>query len=401
MTTIGLDVGRNNACVAALDSFPDNVLRFYKENRQSFIKIKPDSDGLKHLENLNPSQIVMEPTGIWYSAIWHEWAKSKNIPVLWVGHADLAHQRGAYGFKNKRDPEDALSLACCALDPRFVDRYGNPRFLRFDQDVVGQLRRMCLEQEQLTKLRVQTVSQVRQRLTLEWPEASESRFIPGSKGFSPIPGFIAGEKTHGSVIKRRRQSVAVAMGLDFSPYTVDHCKALVALERRITDLDNAILETCLTPQLRPYHDTLKDFGFGPGLIPLLITQIYPFGQFLTEGKPFIEWEQSNRGKWQKRDRSLRSFQAYLGLSFTMKQSGDKQSKKFSGSTLIRSHLYIWLVSRMSGQGVRFNVDTPDGRKIQSKLTSLAAGGVTGSDKITRLLFYTSRLLWRKLLDSNL
>jgi len=191
------------------------------------------------------------------------------------------------------------------------------------------------------------------------------------------------------------------MGLDFSPYTVEHCKALVALERRITDLDNAILETCLGPQLRAYYDALKDFGFGPGLIPLMITQVYPFSQFLVEGKPFVEWEQNSRGKWQKRDRSLRSFQAYLGLSFTMKQSGDKQSKKFSGSTLIRSHLYIWLVARMAGGGTQFRVDTPDGRKIQAKLSSLAAGGVTGSDKITRLLFYTSRLLWRKLLSATL
>lgn len=401
MTTIGLDVGRNNACVAALDSFPDNVLRHYTEHRQSFIKIKPDSEGLQYLENLNPSQIVMEPTGVWYSAIWYEWARSKNIPVLWVGHAELAHQRGSYGFKNKRDPEDALSLACCAVDPRFVDRHGNPRFLRFDQNVVGQLRRLCLELEQLTKLRTQAVNQVRQRLTLEWPEASEMAMIPGPKGYSPIPGFIAGEKTHGAVVNRRKKSIAVAMGLDFSPYTIEHCKALVKLEQRITALEQTILETCLSPQLRPYYDALKDFGFGPGLIPLMITQVYPFDQFLVEGHPFVEWEQNHKGKWQKRDRSLRSFQAYLGLSFKLKQSGDKFSKKFSGSTLIRSHLYIWLVARMAGGGTQFRVDTPDGRKIQSKLTSLAAGGVTGSDKITRLLFYTSRLLWRKLLDSNL
>jgi len=194
MTTIGLDVGRNNACVAVLNSFPDNVLRFYTENRQSFIKIKPDSDGLQYLENLNPSQIVMEPTGVWYSSFWHEWAKSKGIPTLWVGHAELAHQRGSYGFKNKRDPEDALSLACCALDPRFVDRHGNPRFLQFDQDVVGALRRMCLEQEQLTKIRTQTINQVRQRLTLEWPEASETGMKPGPKGTPLLSVLLPGKR---------------------------------------------------------------------------------------------------------------------------------------------------------------------------------------------------------------
>jgi hypothetical protein len=63
-----------------------------------------------------------------------------------------------------------------------------------------------------------------------------------------------------------------------------------------------------------------------------------------EGKRSIEWEEGRNGKMQKRDRSLRSFQAYMGLSYSLKQSGDQKTKKFHGSTLVRSHLYAWLLS---------------------------------------------------------
>ena len=60
--------------------------------------------------------------------------------------------------------------------------------------------------------------------------------------------------------------------------------------------------------------------------------------------------EENKGKLQKRaradwraspDRSLRKFQAYLGLSYSYSQSGDKKTRQFHGSTLVRSHLYVW------------------------------------------------------------
>ena len=78
---IGLDVGRNNAVVAALESFPSNPQRYFKDHRQEFKRIKPDRLGFEYLESLTPSAIVLEPTGGHYSAIWTRWAKVKGISV--------------------------------------------------------------------------------------------------------------------------------------------------------------------------------------------------------------------------------------------------------------------------------------------------------------------------------
>lgn len=400
-TVIGLDVGRNSAVAAALETFPPNVLAFFKENRQKIVKIKPDLNGFQYLNSLNPTTLVMEPTGVWYSAIWHQWAKSQNVKVLWVGHADLKAQRGHYGFRNKRDPEDALTLACCALDDRFVDTHGKPRFLQFDDGEVGRLRKLCLQDEQLSKLRTQVINQIRQRLALEWPEASETAFQIGPKGYSPVPGFVAGINTSTRIKNRRAQSVAVSQGLEFDQYTIDHCKALVTLEQRIVAVRAEMVKVCQTPSLLPYYQVLTNFGFGPGLAPLMLTQVYPFSQFLVDGKPVIEWEQNAKGDWQKRNRSLRSFQAYLGMAYKMAQSGDKLIKKFSGSSLIRSHLYIWAISQMSGKGTSFKTNTSQGKELDAKLKKLASGGVTGSDKIIRFMFKVTERLWSELLKANL
>ncbi|MDX1920364.1 MAG: hypothetical protein SFU25_06475, partial [Candidatus Caenarcaniphilales bacterium] len=44
---------------------------------------------------------------------------------------------------------------------------------------------------------------------------------------------------------------------------------------------------------------------------------------------------------QKRHRSLRSFQLYLGYGYTKQQSGDGMSMKLGGSDICRTHLFAW------------------------------------------------------------
>ena len=166
---------------------PMSQSNFQKGDRVKFIK------GLRKLLELKPDALILEPTGHWYAHFWVSAANKNDIQIYWVGNADLDKQRGSYGFTNKRDEEDALCLAACYFDNRFVDVHNNKRFL-------------------------------------------------------------------------------------------------------------------------PYY----------------------------YGEAWIEYDESN-GKLQKRDRSLRKFQAFMGLAYSYKQSGDKASRKFHGSTLIRSHLYAWAV----------------------------------------------------------
>jgi transposase len=114
---------------------------------------------------------------------------------------------------------------------------------------------------------------------------------------------------------------------------------------------------------------------------LLLYHCYPFDKFLVNGKPWIEREENQFGKLQKRDRSLRKFQAYLGLSYSYRQSGDKTRRKFQGSAIVRSHLYVWAVCMVA----------PSNYRIQSDL------GVKGKDALIRILFKATRMLFYELL----
>jgi hypothetical protein len=124
--------------------------------------------------------------------------------------------------------------------------------------------------------------------------------------------------------------------------------------------------------------------------------------------------------------SLRAFQAYLGMSYKLKQSGDKLCKKFLGSDLVRSHLYMWAVDNIrkpdgdfrpadfvtkseKGQFIHaftpkdlygecslFRLSTPIGWELNKKLVELAYDGVEGSDKVIRVMFRATALLYREL-----
>lgn len=163
MRIIGLDVGKNYAVSCCLDEFPVNIQQYFKQHRHEFEKLPTNAVGVRKLLILQPDCIILEPTGHWYSHFWYAVAVKNNIDVCWVGHGDLDKQRGSYGFKNKRDDEDALCLAASYFDIRFIDVRGNQRFLYYYQhDEINKLRSLFLAKEQLAKLRTNVISQLKQ-----------------------------------------------------------------------------------------------------------------------------------------------------------------------------------------------------------------------------------------------
>ena len=105
-------------------------------------------------------------------------------------------QRGSYGFTNKRDEEDALCLAACYFDDRFIDEVGNKRWLNYyygQDEIIARIRELFLQKEQLQKLRSGLIAQLRQRLAYEFPEVVEHTMnISPVRGFTPIIGWLAG-----------------------------------------------------------------------------------------------------------------------------------------------------------------------------------------------------------------
>lgn len=415
MIVVGLDVGRNNAVAAALDRFPTNPRRYFADHRQDFKRIKPDKEGFEYLKALSPSAIVLEPTGGHYAAIWHAFATCSGIPTHWVGHADLAHQRGSYGFTNKRDDEDAFCLALTYFDDRFIDAFGEKRYLKTPVAAIVPLREKLLQMEQLDKNKTAFANQTRQRLCYEFPEAAERQIQPSKKlGYSPFWGWLAGIYTYSRVVNDRERSIANDLGITISKFTQEHAYQIVLLEKRIKAIEQDLTLLLNAAEFQPYLQVFRRFGFGFVNQVLLLSYIYPFEKFLVDGKPWIEREQSLKpGKGlQKRNRSLRSFQAYLGLSYKLKQSGDRLSKSFLGSDLARSHLYMWAVDR-----VLFKEDpyphiptkelyanpTPHpkisgevGELLAKKVIECIRNGVKGSDRIMRVVFRATALLFREL-----
>ncbi|MEO0013987.1 MAG: hypothetical protein RLZZ535_2376, partial [Cyanobacteriota bacterium] len=192
---IGLDVGRGSAVLCCLHEFPTNIQKHYRElkNTKQFYQVDCSRVGVDKLLSLEPTGIVLEPTGHWYSQFWVTVADKYGIPIYWIGHNDLDKQRGSYGFTNKRDEEDALCLAASFFDNRFIDIHGQKRFLNLTESVaITRIRELFHEKEQLQKLRSGLISQLRQRLSYEFPEAARHTMkISDVRSYTPIIYWLA------------------------------------------------------------------------------------------------------------------------------------------------------------------------------------------------------------------
>ena len=395
---VGLDVGRGSAVLCCLDKYPDNILQHYKKlrNEQKFYKVSCSISGVEKLLSLEPTAIVLEPSGHWYSQFWVTVARTNNVLVYWVGHSDLVGQRRNYGFANKRDEEDALCLAACYFNPSFVDDLGNKRFLKYYQnDVVARLRELFHEKEQLQKLRSLFVSQLRQRLCYEFPEIAKHTMKRSlSSGYTPIIYWLAFNEPNIRYDNKYSHSIAATLGITMSEYTKAHARTIFELESRLSNTVGAIERLIAEPRFDDYNQVFDRFGFGINCRALLLIHVYPIDRFLINGKPWIEYERSNL-KLQKRDRSLRKFQAYLGLSFTYEISGDSRKRKYHGSSIVRSHLYMWAVCMVARKN---NViDTEIGKQLNDRYFSLRSK-VKGKDSLNRILFKVTRMLFYQLVN---
>ena len=86
------------------------------------------------------------------------------------------------------------------------------------------------------------------------------------------------------------------------------------------------------------------------------------------------------------------------LSKALKQSGDSKKRSFQGSTIIRSHLYMWAVSMVatSKNGLRINSDI--GKILADSYLSYRQQSkpIKGKDSLIRILFKATRMLFKEL-----
>lgn len=395
---LGLDVGRGSAVLCCLEEFPSNIQQYYKQLRNSkqFFKVKCDRAGVEKLLSFQPTGIVLEPTGYWYSQFWVTVAQKHGIPIYWIGHNDLDKQRGSYGFTNKRDEEDALCLAASFFDDRFIDIHGQKRFLKLTvNDAITRIRELFNAKEQLQKIRTGLIAQLRQRLSYEFPEIARHKMtISKVRSYTPIIYWLAFNHPNARYDKKYKLSIAPELGIELSTYTRSHAKIIVGLEQRISEILETISQEMYEPEFEAYNAVFDRFGFGLNVRVLLLFNFYPFHKFLLDGKPWVDYEHTNT-KLQKRPRSLRKFQAFCGLSFSYKQSGDKIKRKFHGNGIIRSHLYAWAVATISRTK---NIKHNHIRQQLSDRYQQLRQSVKGKDALIRILFKLTRMLFYELVQ---
>ena len=401
MNIVGLDVGNSYAVSCCLNSFPPLIQQYFKRHRDTFERLSANEAGVKKLLSLKPDGIVLEPTGHWYSHFWYRVAITNGIAVYWIGHSDLASQRGSYGFPNKRDDEDALCLAATFFDDRFIDEFGNKRFLNYYNDeTIAHLRQTFLEKEQLAKLRTGAIAILRQRLSYEFPEcAIRALNISHTREFTPVIGWLAGIHSDKRYENLYDRSIARQLDIKISDYTRSHSFAIVELERRIMAhyelLDGIVKQS----EFKHYNEVFDRFGFGLDNRALLLYHVYPIDKFLVDGSCWVEYEKS-KGKRQKRDRSLRKFQSFLGMSYRLSQSGDSVKRKFGGSSIVRSHLYVWAVCQIAPSRHGYRVDTEIGRKLSDRYIEMREiQKIKGKDALIRILFKATRMLFYELVNN--
>jgi hypothetical protein len=408
MNILGIDIGRNSATVCALHEYPEQPLRYFQTHRKEIIKLKADEGAISKILDLKPIGIVMEPTGIWYSNFWKHLATFHKIPIYWIGHGDLAAQRKSYGFRNKRDDEDAFALALTYIDNRFVNVHGEKRYLDFATGTVTAVRDAFFEAEQLDKLLNALINQTRQRLASEFPELCQRKTIVTAKlGHSPMWGYLAGKHKYSAMTKLHDKSVAKSVGLDLTEYTKLHAEQICTLEKRLLDKETQLKQLLALPEFELYLKVFKRFRFGIRNQALMLVQCYPFERFLLDGKPWIDYEEGcdkeGNPKMQKRPRSLRSFQLFLGLGYVEKQSGDKSTKALGGSEVCRSQLYAWVMTSILPKrydstwlNQQLNKKSGDGWTLDK----LRESKISGKQKIIRILFKVTRLLFNELKQEN-
>jgi hypothetical protein len=354
---IGIDIGAKFVVAFCLSELPVGIpyTEFYKRNAKSCIyKIRVDNkkegssikikDAIELLTELKPDCIVMEPTGVWYSKLWAKIADHLGIEVKWIGHGDLAFNRGAYKFKDKDDRTDAFCLALTYFDPVFN---ADNSWLLWRTGAIADVNDRLLEIESLKATTKILNQQIKQRLKYEFPEIADRKLTNGltKSGFTAWVGWLAGIHSYKQIKNLHAKSIATELGISISDYTRAHAASIAGDQIRDTKLMSQLEQSILDPVFDWYRPVLEEFGFGTKMQATILSQIYPFEKFLLAGKPHIDRYEDDRGK-HKKNMSLSGFQISLGMGKRLIESGGSTKLIYSGSSFARKKLYVWITTNV-------------------------------------------------------
>jgi hypothetical protein len=354
---LGLDIGANFVVGYLLEEIPQPPYPswYRKHGKSNIYKIsfsnkKKKGDGeetsntvelsqaIELLTRLKPDIIVLEPTGVWYSSIWLKLAEHLGIEIRWIGHQDLHHNRGNYGFRDKDDRTDAFCLALSYHDPAFSD----DRFLKGKLLVAAELHTRLLQIKGIDRTRIAQTNQLKQRLKLEFPEIANRKLTTKTKaGYTAWIGWLAGIHEYKQIENEYQRSIVHTLGIEISQYTREHAEAIATAQQRVTRIEQEMTYFLDSDEIAPYKKVFDRMGFGVRTSSAVLGAIYPLDKFMVDGRELVERWSDDRGSY-KRNRSRSSFQMSLGMGKRLVESGSSTVYHFGGSGLVRSQIYTWV-----------------------------------------------------------
>ncbi|MGK7942710.1 MAG: hypothetical protein AB4062_21640 [Crocosphaera sp.] len=147
---------------------------------------------------------------------------------------------------------------------------------------------------------------------------------------------MAGESESKKYDKEYSQTVGLGLNNDVKL----HAKRLCNLQREEIEIEKEHKKLISKDEFFMYRKIFTSFGFGFRHQGILISQIYPFENFLgDDGQPIVVFKRSTKNSKKtdiKRCLSRRRFEKILGVDPTKNSSGRQKSKKIiGGSSLCR------------------------------------------------------------------
>jgi hypothetical protein len=383
---LGLDICKSSVSACLLTEKPAEPRQFLYDCK--FHRFEANAAGINGMLALCPDIAVMEPTGVNYARLWGTHLARAGVEVRLVGHKELRFYRELHlGLPDKDDDADALALGCYLFD--YLD--SPRRFVQIRDMTITRIRELALRLAHLNRVQSPIINRIRQDLAWQFPEVALVKSKRSENSDTPLLwGWLAGIRKSARYDKLYHTSV----GLGITRTVKYHAARLCDLQQEEAVIELELRSLLSNPDFFPYRQVFARFGFGQRVEALLLSQIYPFENYLdANGKPDIKIRKGRKsGKPTKRHLSLRRFQKALGVAPALESSGDvSKTKIVGGSDLCRMALWQWVYTRIEPSRCRLNNDIGellgnviDAEKASGRPVRLVRSRI--SSKAARLLF---------------
>ena len=381
MKVLALDAGKNSCCGFLLSELPKSIKSAwekFRKDKSRFLHLTTNKAGLELLRQILPDIIVLEPTGVHYTEFWRIAAEQLGIEVLWVGHSEISNYRKSHRLPNKSDRADSFAIACYSLEHLNDPQY----FLSFNPEV-RRLKELVLELESLNRVQNPLINRAKLQLAHEWPEAANK-----TSNTQDGPGALWRYLAHGDSKyweSQRKKSVALALNVEISQFTVDHAQAIYEIQEREHETLKEVRRFLDKREFRTYNQILDQMGMTLRAKAWVITKIYPFEQFRKiDEDGVIKWDKG-------------AFKLRLGMGRILHQSGDDIKWIMGGSKHVRTQLSLWINQSVAKQNPNCRpVRVPLGKELCDYYDSVTAEigrektgvirNMRACSKATRILF---------------